>query len=163
MYSNTRPCLRQSVTTNIASEFIRLRIFNFFPAGLQPNSSQAASLFRFLGHTQLDTLTGYGCSERVISSSQGAATNTTHTKHKRRTSMPSEGIKPAISKFERLQTYDYGQRDRLSHPHIRSTIFFPSTCLLNIIVIIISGSEVAAFHNLTLPHFCMRSCLLHSN
>jgi hypothetical protein len=34
-----------------------------------------------------------------------AATYTTHNKHKRRTSMPSEGFKPAIPAIEQPQTY----------------------------------------------------------
>ena len=34
-----------------------------------------------------------------------AATNTTHHKHKRRTSMPSEGLEPAIPATQQLQTY----------------------------------------------------------
>ena len=34
-----------------------------------------------------------------------AATYTTHSKHKRRTSMPSVGFEPAIPAIKRLQTY----------------------------------------------------------
>jgi hypothetical protein len=112
-----KTCLCQSVTTNIATEFIRLPIFNFFPAALQPNSLPDRLFVQVSGSHIIGNTHGVWVlrtSDQLVAE---AATNTTHNKHKKRTPMPSAGIKPATQKIKRLQNYAYGKRDRLSHPH----------------------------------------------
>ena len=69
-------------------------------------SPSRTSMLRFLDHTQLDTHTE--SVELLWTRDQlGAevATHTTHTKHKKRISMPSAGFEPAIPATERPMTY----------------------------------------------------------
>ena len=74
-----------------------------------PNRAQAASLLRFLDHTELDTFTHkHTHTVRLLSINDQpvteAATYTTHSKHNR-TSMPLAGFEPAIPAVKWLQNY----------------------------------------------------------
>ena len=68
-----------------------------------PTRAQSPSLLRFLDYTQTHTPGRTSLCER---SSRGkVATCTTHSKRRRRTSMPSAGFEPAIPAIKRSHTY----------------------------------------------------------
>jgi hypothetical protein len=71
----------------------------FFLWRQSPTAAKAASLLRFLDHTQPVWL--LLTSDRLIAE---AATCTTQNKHKTRTCMPSARFQPAISALKQLQT-----------------------------------------------------------
>jgi hypothetical protein len=88
----------------------------FFLWWNSPTRAKAASLLRFVGHTQLDTHTaGRTPLDEWSARRKGRYL---HNKHNRRT--PSAGFKPTITAIERLQNYALAQ----TYINLTDTIFF---------------------------------------
>jgi hypothetical protein len=104
---------------------------HFFPATLQPNSRPGRLIVEFFGSHTIRHTHGVGLLRTSDQPFAKASTNTIHIKHKRQTPTPSAEFEPAIPKIERLQTYAYGQRDRLSQPHIKSVYLAPTFLILS--------------------------------